>query len=195
MAQKRKTEQSKLITDAALSLADKGGWGNLTFAAIARKAKVKQVDIEKKFSNIWDILALVLQDLEDETGRTVDGYLGDNWRDNIMEILMTRFDIAARHRGAFSSLAKDLPKQPKLLRRFGRTFYGTMDRMLKKAGLPASPLQPLQVAAFGALYISVVDVWIKDDTRDQSKTMAAIDKRVGLFDNAMGYLSCQRQKI
>lgn len=192
MAQKRKTEQSKLIAEAALALADRGGWGSLTFAAIARKGKVKQTDIEKKFSDIWDILAFVLQDLETETARTVDGYLGDSWRDNIMEILMTRFDIAARHRGAFSSLAKDLPKQPKALRRFARTFYDTMGRMLEKAGLPAAPLRPLQVAAFGALYVSIVDVWIKDDTRDQSKTMAAIDKRLGLFDSAMGFLSCKK---
>lgn len=192
MAQKRKTEQSKLIAEAALALADRGGWGSLTFAAIARKAKVKQTDIEKKFSDIWDILAFVLRNLEDETARTVDGYLGDNWRDNIMEILMTRFDIAARHRGAFSSLAKDLPKQPKALRRFVRTFYDTMGRILEKAGLPVSPLRPLQVAAFGAFYVSIVDVWIKDDTRDQSKTMAAIDKRLGFFDSAMGYFSCKK---
>lgn len=191
MAQKRKPEQKKSIAAAALSLADVSGWASLDMAKIARKAKVKTADVHQHFDDIWDILIYVLADVEKETQDTVGGYLGDNWRDNVMEILMTRFDIAGRHRVAFSSLVRDIPKRPSLVRRLAPLFYGTMDRMLKEAGLSV-PFQPLAVAGFAAVYISVVHVWVKDDTRDQSKTMSAIDKRLELFASALDFVACKK---
>ena len=189
MAQKQNAKQRKQIVEAALSLAGKGGWAKLTFAAIAKKAKLKTGDIEKQFSDVWDILIAALSDIEIRTQEKVENYLSDNWHDNLMEILMTRFDLAEAHRVAFSSLVRDIPRRPKVVRRLLPAFYGTMQRMLELSGAPA---QPLTIVAFGGLYLSIVDTWIKDDSRDKSKTMAAIDKRLGLFESFSGYLSCKK---
>lgn len=189
MAQKRKTQQEKRIADAALSLADVSGWAALDMTKIARKAKVSPAVVRSHFSDIWDILLFVLADLERETQDIVGGYLGDSWRDNLMEILMTRFDIAGRHEKAFASLAQDLPRQPRLLRRFAPVFYATMDRMLKDAGVKAA-VQPVAVACFAAVYLSAVQAWITDETRDKSKTMSVIDRRLDLFERALDWMSC-----
>lgn len=153
---------------------------------------MKPADVARHFSDVWEILSFVLAEVESETAETVRDYMGDSWRDNLMEILMTRFDIAGQNRAAFTALARELPKNPKIIRRFAKTFYGTMDRMLDLAGFPASPLRPAAVAAFGLVYASAVEAWVRDDTRDQSKTMAVIDKRIGQFAAVAQYLSCDK---
>lgn len=194
MAQKRKPDQTKKITEAALNLAGRRGWNAVTLASVARQAKVPLKTVQARFSDVWSVLDQVLDDMEAETNRHVDGYLTDNWRDNLLEILMTRFDIAQAHRAAFKALLPATRENPALIRRFMPRFYRTMDRMLFRAGAPRRFLQPVFVAGFGALYISIIDVWTKDDTADLTKTMAAIDKRLNIFQQAVEFSLCNVAK-
>jgi len=188
MAQKRKPDQTKLIAEAALALAAKSGWEAVTFKDIAKKAKVSAAAVEGAFSDVWDILQWVLKKLEKDTQAAVEDYLGDDWRDNLAEILMMRFELAQAHRDAYTSIAPAALRNPQLVRRFAKGFYRTLERMLELAGLQKSKCQPLSVTAFGAVYISLADTWSKDTTRDLSKTMAAIDKRLDILEQVMEYL-------
>jgi AcrR family transcriptional regulator len=199
MAQKRRPDQNKLKTDprakiaaAALDLAEKKGWPALTFGDIAKKAKLRLADIEKHFSDIWDIVLWILQGVEAEVEKEVSEYMGSSWRDNLMEILMTRLDIAARHRGAFVHLAQNLPQHPGAMKRLMKPGLKTVKKMMTLAGMPKSMLHPPMVAAFSFVYLSVVHTWTKDDTADSTKTMAAIDKRLGYFETLAGYMQCKK---
>jgi AcrR family transcriptional regulator len=175
MAQKRKTDQTKLVAEAALSLADRDGWERLDMAAAARRAKVPQATAARLFPDKWALLKWIMDDVARETEKTARPNLSDSWRDNLFEIMMARLDIAQRHRGAFSSLPRLFPQAaPRLAPLFPKHMRG----MLKLAGAPASPLH---VAAFGVLYVSVVYAWMKDETHDLAKTMAALDKRLDTF--------------
>jgi hypothetical protein len=40
----------------------------------------------------------------------------------------------------------------------------------------AGPAMPLKLAALGAIYLSVVRVWLGDENQDLAKTMAALDR-------------------
>lgn len=188
MAQKRKPDQTKLIAEAALALAGKHGWDGLSLKDVAKKAKVRQGVAEKQFSDGWDILKWVLKKLEKDTGDTVKGHLGDNWRDNLMEILMIRFELAQQHRDAYAAIGPSVLRAPPVVRRFAKDFCKTLERMLETAGLPKKKFQPLLTAGFGAVYLSLVDTWLKDNTPDLSKTMAAIDQRLGLLEQACDFL-------
>lgn len=192
MAQKRSTDQTKLIAEAALALAGQQGWDALTLKDIARKAKIPLKTVEARFSDVWDILKWVLKKLEKDTQDAVKGYLGEDWRDNLMEILMMRFELAQKHREAFAAIPAAALRHPPVVRRFARSFYRTMERMMELAGAPEKQRNPLFVAGFGAVYVSLVDVWAKDETPDLSKTMAAIDKRIGHYQAALEYLRCRR---
>lgn len=193
MAQKRSTDQTKLIAEAALSLAGKLGWEALSLADVAKKAKIPLKTVEARFSDVWDILKWVLKKLEKDTQDAVKGYLGEDWRDNLMEILMMRFELAQKHREAFAAIPSAALHHPQLVRRFARSFYRTMDRMLELAGASEKQRNPLFIAGFGLVYVSLVDVWSKDETPDLSKTMAAIDKRIGHYETALEYLKCKRK--
>ena len=176
MAQKRKPDQKKLIAETALALAEKAGWAYVTVDDIAKKSKAK-ID-----GDIYDILQDVLTRLEQQTADDVASRLGDHWRDNLFEVLMTRFDLAQKHRHAYASIPDLFKKHPQQAPRFAKRFYDTMKGMLELSGFEKSCLQPLHLAALAAAYATIVDAWIKDDSADLTKTMAMIDKRLGQFE-------------
>ena len=193
MAQKRKTNQTETVFNAALSLAGKDGWDSLKLPAVAKKARVPLKDLEKQYSDIWALLKAVLVKLEKDTHAAVGDYLGDNWRDNLMELLMSRFELAQQHREAYASLPASFARNPQQSPRFAKQFYKYLDNTLKSAGVEKKLCQPACVVAFGALYLSLVEVWLRDDTPDLSKTMAAIDKRTGLLEKGLDFLKGSRQ--
>ena len=181
MAQKRKSDQTKTIAEAALQLAEKTTWDRLTFKDIAKKAKVKVSDVEAQFSDAWDILKWVLKRLETDAKEQVEDYLGDEWRDNLAEIFMMRFELAQAHRKSFAALPKAFLRHPDIAPRFARGFYQMLDRALVLSGLPKKVCQPALVMALGLVYLSVADTWLKDETADLSRTMAAINRRLELY--------------
>ncbi len=190
MAQKRKTDQTKTIVDSAIFLAGEQGWDSISLDAIAKKAKLPLKTVSASIKDVWAAMEQALRNLENETTAAVEDHLGDNWRDNLMEILMTRFEFAQKQRGAYLAVAPAVMKRPKLVKRFGKSFYRTMERMLDLAGAPCKKqCKPLCVAAMGALFLSVVHAWQQDDTPDLSKTMAAIDKRTGTLEQAFDFLN------
>jgi len=148
MAQKRKTDQSKLDATAAL-----------------------------------------LRKLEEKTAWDVKARLGDNWRDNLFEIMMTRLDLAAKHKKTYAAIPSALGHEPQEIPKFAKRFLKTMRRMLKLAKAPSSPLH---VAAFGVLYASVVNTFLQDNTKDHAKTMAALDKGLGMFEQLVNFSVCRK---
>ena len=201
MAQKKKQNQTKVkkqrksadirpdVVQTALALAEVRGWDHVTLEDIATEGGHAEKAVKALFDDIWDILIYVLQDIADKTKAEVAEYLTDDWQENAMEILMTRFDLAQDHRPAFKRLPRDLAKHPRTMRRLARRFYSTMRDMLLLAGFPAEDVNPATISAFGLMYMSVVDTWSKDDSPDMSRTMAAIDKRLGYFVRASGFLA------
>lgn len=194
MAQKRKIDQSKLIVATALELACKSGWDCLTIKSVARKAKLKMKTVTDIFPDKWALLKRVLETLEKETARDVKGKLGDGWRDNLFEILMTRIDIAEPHKKAYASLPSAFRKEPEVIQEFMKLFFKTMDNMLDLAGVPTGGFYPIHVTAFSVLYLSLIEVFLKDDTKDHSKIMATLDHRLGLFEKLINRTSCDKAK-
>ena len=192
MARKRKPDQSKLITTAALELACKSGWDSLTLKAVAKKAKLKTEDVTDIFSDKWEILKRILELLEKETARNVKSQLGENWRDNLFEILMTRSDLVAPHKKAYASLSAAFCKEPRAVPEFTKIFFKTADNMLVLAGIPSGGFYPVYVVAFGALYLSFIETFIRDDSKDSSKIMAKLDQRLRLFEKLVNRTQCNR---
>lgn len=185
MAQKRKTDQTEKLAQAALSLAAKKGWGAVTVKEMAKRAKVPSKTAEAAFDDGWDALLWVLKKMNDEAIAVIPG--GGSWRDKLFDIAMTRFDLAQQHRNAFTRLPKDFTRHPKALPRFAKPFYRAMAHMLGAAGLKKGKCTPALVAGFGLIYLSVTHVWSQDDTRDLAKTMAALDKRLELFEQLVEF--------
>jgi ubiquinone biosynthesis protein COQ9 len=126
--------------------------------------------------------ALLLK-LEADTAKAVKKNLGANWRDNLFEILMTRIELARKNKAAYLAIPTEIGANPVAIPRFLKLGAETMERMLTLAKAPATPVH---VALFGAIYVHVIYVFLNDDSRDLSKTMAAIDRDLGHFENMFG---------
>lgn len=58
-----------------------------------------------------------------------------------------------------------------------------MATMLEAAGLSASGCRGmLRVKGLSAIYLSSLKVWLKDESQDMAKTMAALDKKLNQAD-------------
>jgi len=147
---------------------------------MARKRKTDQSKLEAS--------AALLGKLEEQTARAVKGGLGDNWRDNLFEILMTRLELAAPHKKELAALPRELRREPKAIPKFARLFFKTLRNMLVLAKSPGSPAH---VAAFSVLYASVVATFIDDATKDHSQTMAALNQRLEMFERFAGCVPCE----
>ena len=60
--------------------------------------------------------------------------------------------------------------------------------VINRFNAAGKPVASVCVAALGAVYLSLVDVWMKDKTPDLSKTMAAIDRRLDLYAQALDFM-------
>jgi AcrR family transcriptional regulator len=191
MAQKQTIDQSKRILETALILADTAGWGAVTLKAVAKKSRIALNSVESLFPDVFALLTASLAQLELATLAEVKTRLDGSWRENLFEIIMTRLEISARHKNAYASLPTLLRQHPKYAAQSAKPFLKTMRHMLKLAEAPSAVLNPLSVTAFGVLYLTIVDGFLKDDTQDLSKTMALLDHRLVLFEKFAAYLQCK----
>ena len=192
-AAKPREDLRPVIMRAAMVVAGRDGWTAASPAAIAAEAGLSVSDVTALYADIWEILPDVLDDIEDRTEDTVRDYLSDSWRDNLHEILMTRFDFAQDYRAALTSLPAFAARHPRHSRKFVRRLYDTLHRMLLLSRMDDDRVTPPAIGAFSLIYVSLVDRWSKDDSADMSPTMAAIDKRLGWFEKALpyiGYIDC-----
>jgi AcrR family transcriptional regulator len=191
MAQKRKPDQRKLIMEAALSQADKVGWSQVTLKEVAKKARVPLDAVTGFFPDTWAILLHALKVIDDEVTKYACKDSEDSWRNNLFEVLMTRFELVQKHRPAFLSISAALTANPQVAPKFIKPYGDSMRGMLLLAKAPASPLH---ILVFGGLHLALIETWAKDETPDLSKTMSAIDKRLEWFERVSGYLACGLKK-
>lgn len=203
MPQKRKSEQNQkegksqknqrdVVHGAALTLAAQHGWVDITVAEIYAKAGISlSANAPKK---VWPLVSDVLASLDARVLADVRDRLGGSWRDDLFELLMTRFDLMQMQRDAYSdilpaALARNCHAGPVLTRRL----IGTMHDMLIRAGVPVNGVRrQVAVVALAGIYLSLLEVWRQDKSADLAKTMAAVDQRLGWFENMISKLSSRQ---
>ena len=200
MPQKRKSEQSQqgsksekkqqaAVHAAALALAAQHGWVDISVAEIYAKAGVSLPSGIGK--TVWPIVADILASLDAAVLADVHDRLGGRWRDDMFELLMTRFDLMQAQRDAYSdimpaALTRSCHAGPVLTRRLTQAMHAMIDQ----ANVPVDGLRRhAAVVALAGIYLSLLEVWRQDDSADLSKTMAAVDQRLNWFENILSSLS------
>lgn len=138
-----------------------------------------------------DDAARLLKQIEEETLRTAESALGNNWEENLLELFMTRMEISVAHKETLAAITPHLRDDTKHAPRFAASLLKTMHRMLYTAKAPASPLHTVAMAG---LYTFTIDTFLQDTTPDLSKTMAAVDKQVKHFASFCRRMPCHRPK-
>lgn len=188
-APKQKDFKEAVIA-AAFMLAEQLGWAHVTLSDIAQESGYSLADLYDHFSDKGDILAAYERSLNKQV---LMGAVNDNLsdpRDVLFDLLMDRFEKLNENRAALLSILSAFKSDPKdallALPYLGRS----MAWMLEAAGADTSGWRgAARIAGLSAVYLSALRAWMKDDSADLSKTMAALDKNLSRAQDWAGRLT------
>jgi AcrR family transcriptional regulator len=164
------------IIDAALELAAIEGWSGLSLARIAEAAGLTLADLHAIFSSKGCLLDAFIQRIDAQVLAAGPADADDAARDRLFEVLMRRFDALTPRKAAVAAILRDIV-DPTVglvgLPAAARSMAWT----LEAAGLSSAGLGGfVRVQGLMVLYADAVCVWLRDDSPDMAKTMAALDK-------------------
>ncbi|WP_316979149.1 TetR family transcriptional regulator [Shumkonia mesophila] len=184
------------IIDAALDLAAIEGWSGLGMTQIAQAAGLTLGELHAAFPSKNCLFDAFIRRVDGEVLAAGPADADEAARDRLFEVLMRRFDALAPHKAAVAAILRDIV-DPTVglvgLPAMARSMAWT----LEAAGLSSAGLGGLvRVQGLMLVYADAVRVWLRDDTPDMAKTMAALDKGLRraetLVHLASGLAPCRR---
>ncbi len=175
-AKAERAPQDRMV-DAALALAAERPWHEVSLREIAEASGLplaeayrcgasKQAILEA-FLRRTDAAVLAEGAAEPEEGSA---------RDRVFDVLMRRFDALQPHRKALASILLAQTRDPATALANLAALQRSMTWMLEAAGLEAGGLRGLaRTQGLTLLYLATLRTWLRDDSLDLAKTMAALD--------------------
>lgn len=185
------------LVEAALALAADRGWADLSLAEIAQKAEVPLEEALRLYPCRGRLLDDFMRwvDRQVLAGLRVD--FSEGPRDRLFDVLMRRFDVLQAHREGVRAIAYDVTGDPAICLTSSRRVGRSMVAMLEAAGISTSGLRGLaRLKGASLVYAWAAKAWVKDDTPDMAKTMAALDKALDRAEMFAGSLekTCRRMR-
>ena len=192
----KKTPGSVLdrIVDAGLDEATIVGWRNTTMDAIASRAGVGLGEALILVPTKARFVLRLMDRVDTLTLSEVKGVERDDTpRDRLFEIMMCRFDVLNGHRDGFKSVIAAIVRDPSIaplaLCRLRRSLAAT----LAAAGVsPDGLVGLLCVKGLAVVGACTLRVWMRDDSVDLTKTMAALDRALARAERLAGFSSLRR---
>ena len=172
------------IISAAFACAAAKPWGEVTLLDIAEAATQPLTEVRQAFAGKTDILAAFLRAVDDEVLKRIPKAAeGQDRRDVLFDVIMTRFDVLAPHKAALKSIHDSGPADFAL----AGPFLSSQHWMLQAAGIATDGTTgALRVAGLGVTYASVFRTWLEDDDPGLARTMAALDRRLRRGERTLG---------
>ncbi len=193
----KKADPADAIIDAALDLAAVQGWRDSTLGDIARHAKLSLADLYRHYPSKTAILAGFARRVDIAVLSGTDPEESEETpRERLFDVIMRRFDALGPHREAVRAILRDAGREPvATLCGAGGPFRRSLRWMLEAAGLRASGLRgEVRICGLGFIYLSVLRVWLDDDSEDMAKTMAALDQRLKRAESMIASASGRRRR-
>ncbi|MGH6976395.1 MAG: hypothetical protein ACREED_05145 [Stellaceae bacterium] len=174
------------VVEAALGLAGSQGWRRTTLTDIAHAAGLSLADLHRQLRSRGAVLAACVRHFDRVVLAGPAPDKDDKPKDRVFDLLMRRFEALKPHRKAVRSMAWDSLGDPAALLALKR-LLASMGWMLEAAGVPTAGVAGLAKRRILLLaYASVLAVFLRDDSPDLGKTMAALDRRLSLIEPFLG---------
>lgn len=168
---------SDRVIEAALALAPAKGWRRLTLADVAAEAGIGLAAMYAVYPSRQALLSGLLRYVD--TRVLAEGVVAadQSTRERLFEIVMRRFDVLQSHRLGFTEILREVVFDPLSLLPAAPDFARSMTWMLEAAGVSTAGVAGnLRVKGLAAVYLNTLRIWIGDESVDQSRTMAALDR-------------------
>lgn len=168
------------IIDAALELAGEGPWRGVSLSDIAAGARQPLSKLYELFPSRTAIVMAVIERTTATMLANVDpGAADEPPRDRLLDVLMQRLDALAPYKGAVRSILRDVPFDPLNSLCLAPGFLASIAWTLEAAGFSTAGLRgALRVKGLSVIYLGALSVWFSDDSEDQAKTLAYLDRRL-----------------
>jgi AcrR family transcriptional regulator len=165
---------------AALKLAERKPWQDVTLNEIARAARVSAQQARRLFPDTMALLPALVRLIDSETAKTLDVPEPDAPpHDRLFEVMMARFDALKTRRAGILSVAAACRKTPAHARTMLRAQWDSMRFMLRLANLDAEGWPGMaRTAGLTGVYNLTLCRWMRDETPDMAKTMSALDRNL-----------------
>ena len=173
------------ILAAALACAAQKSWAEVALLDIAEAANLSLADLRGAFASKTDIIAALLRAVDDEVlKKTPKRSEGQEKRDVLFDIVMTRFDVLAPHKAALKSMYASGPADFALAGPYLSSQHwmlrGRGHRHRRRHGRPARggprPRPTPRCSGSGS----------RTTTPGLARTMAALDRRLRRGERALG---------
>jgi AcrR family transcriptional regulator len=171
------------ILRAALDCAAKKSWAEVSMRDVAEAANVPLGELRGEFESKDRIIAALLRAIDDEVlKRAPKPAEGQEARDVLFDVVMTRFDVLGPYKPALKSMHASAAADLAL----AGHFLGSIRWMLEAAGIGTEgSTGALRVTGLATVYASVFRVWLDDDDPGLARTMAALDRRLRRGERTM----------
>ncbi len=169
---------SDRIIDAALELAAETSWRRVALHEIAERAGVTLAACAEEFPTKGAILVAFGRRIDQQVLENLEEPVeGEGARDRLFGVVMKRFDALRPYKPAIAGILRAPDGDLGSLAVGACRYLGSMGLMLEAAGVSTAGLRGrLRLQGLAALYPAVLCTWLKDDTEDMSRTMAALDR-------------------
>ena len=196
-APRQKTSDRDRIIDAALALAAEGRWSDVTLGAIASEAKLPLRTVYDEFGSRSEILAAFFRRIDAEVLSEDEEGLGEEEppRDRLFDVLMRRFEALQPHRDAVATIYADSLCQPASALGSIPQLNRSMAWMLTAAGISAEGWGGLlRVQGLVTLWLATLRVWLRDESEDMARTMAALDRNLRRAEGLLQRMPRRRRR-
>jgi AcrR family transcriptional regulator len=181
-----KADLATHVIEVAFALAAERGWRDLALADIAAEAKVPMADLYALYRSKQAILAAFSRQVDNAMLAEADAPEGPA-KDRLFDLLMRRFDELDPHKAGLTRIAEDTGRDPLSLVCSLARLDRSMAATLEAAGLSTSGLRGLlRIKGLTAIYLAGLRAWLRDDSDDKAKTMAALDRALTRVDRLAG---------
>lgn len=196
MAAKRKrpaapksTNGSGDLLKATLDEVAAMGWRETTIAAVAARAGVSEQQAAIWAPTKLHLAGRIMQGIDQQTFARVSAVDESSTpRDRLFDVLMKRFDALQANRDAVKAVVEAAVRNPPLAAAMATRLSCSMASVLAAAGIsPRGPLGCLRTVGLKAVYMNALRQWMRDDSADMSKTMAALDKALNWAERAASF--------
>jgi len=194
MAAPRKVSPDRIV-DAAMTLAAERRWREVTLRGIAEAAGVTLAQLHEAFRSKGAVVAALFDRIDAKVlGDEPEGAVDEPTRERLLDVLMRRFEALGPYKKAIASIMRDGGGHPMAALCGGARLLRSMAWSLEAAGVgSAGPMGRLRVKGLSAIYASAFCVWLRDDSPDLGRTMAALDRGLRRAERLVTALSRPRR--
>ncbi len=177
------------LLDAALALAARRPWDEVSLHDIATEAHVSLAELHSSFRDKTDILVALGDRTDQQVLENLDtGMTGEPARERLFDVMMARFDVLRPHRAAVRSIVHAVSRSPGDLIRLRDAGMRSMVWTLEAAGIESGgQIGMVRAQGLALVFARTLRVWLEDDDPGMAKTMVALDRRLREGERAMGF--------